>query len=113
MSSARNMHVLLDMELLVERRAFHIASSMYKVMMNIIKDTKLTMMFQTLELVHGMGTRARSRCDLIIQEVRTNFGAKAISVFGSRIFNLLPLDLRNSKSINVFTSNYWKLNKTK
>ena len=68
-------------------------------------------MFQTLELVHDLGTRARNRCDLIVREVRTNFGAKAISVFGSRIFNLIPIDIRNSNSLNIFTSNYWELNK--
>ena len=47
------------MALLVERRAFHISSFMYKVMTRIIQDAKLSVMFQTLELVHDLGTRAR------------------------------------------------------
>ena len=107
------MHERLNVDLLAERRAFHIAAFMYKVIKGLIQDVSVRTMFHSLEYVHDLGTRARNRCDLVVQEVRTNFGARAISVFGSRIFNLIPVNVRNSNSLNIFTSNYWKLNKSK
>ncbi len=75
----------------------------------LIKDNRILLLFTRLELKHGMPTRANIRGDLVIRETRTNFGERAIQVFGSRAWNLLPEYVRNSKSLNIFVKVYLQL----
>ena len=75
----------------------------------IICDLRIISMFETLDMIHGRDTRSKARGDLVVKETRTRFGEFAIFVFGSRIWNLLPAFLRQSKSYNIFVSGYSKL----
>ena len=49
------------------------------------------------------------RSDLIVPVTRTLYGLKGVAVFGSKIWNRLPVVLRECKTIESFTRNYWKL----
>ena len=81
---------------------------MYKCLNGLILDRNIVEMFSVLALQHGANTRANRRNDLIIMQTRTGMGDRAFSVFGARIWNSLPLDVRSSNSTRVFTS-YWNL----
>ena len=108
-TSVSMMHKELGLSTLIERRLFHSCGFMFKLRNGLIKAERLGVLFSELECAHGRGTRASQRGDLIVIQTRTNYGEKAIQVFGSRIWNLLPAELRQCKTIETFCRNYWKL----
>ena len=95
--------------ILCDRRLFRVSIYMFKCMKGLILDRNLVNMFETLSLQHGVGTRAQQREDLVVVQTRTLMGDHAFSVFGARIWNSLPLNLRGSKSVLIFTNEYWRL----
>ncbi len=52
---------------------------------------------------------AAGRNDLFVPVTRTLFGLRSIVSYGSKIWNLLPIALRECKTIETFTRNYWKI----
>ena len=104
-----DMHASLSLHLLVERRLFHAAVFMYKVCNNLILSRKITDLFIPVNLIHDVNTRSHARRDLHVLETRTHFGERSIQVFGPRTWNLLPLDMRSSSSLNIFIGHYWRL----
>ncbi len=78
-------------------------------MKGFIHDKNLLNMFETLALQHGVDTRAQRRDDLVVVHTRTLMGDRAFSVFGARIWNSLPENLRMSNSVLIFTNEYWRL----
>ena len=109
MSHVVEMHQDMQIETLFERRSFHLLCLMYKILNNEVKDKRLVNLFRPIEFAHGVGTRANTRGDLIILETRTKFGEFSIQVFGSRAWNIIPDDIRKSKSFNIFVNAYYKL----
>ncbi len=99
----------LNLDFLVERRTFHISSFMYKVQKGLVRSMTISHLFEPITNVHGLNTRAAGRSDLIVPITCTQYGLKSIVVFGSKIWNLLPITLRECKTIESFTRNYWKI----
>ncbi len=81
---------------------------MYKVVNNIIVSLEIGSMCDTLNIVHGINTRANVRQDLVTRRTRTQAGTRAVSVFGSVVWNSLPLDIRSAPTILTFKNRYWK-----
>ena len=90
------MHVELNLTTLGDRRHFRVAIYMFKCIKGIIYDQNILEMFECLELQHGANTRAKSRNDLIVPPTRTGMGDRAFSVYGAKIWNTLPVDVRKS-----------------
>ena len=103
------MHLNLKVDTLVERRLYHLSCFMYKVVNGLVEDSRICCRFETLDVVHGRSTRANTRGDLVVRDTRTRFGEFAIQVFGARAWNLLPVIIRQSKSLNIFVNSYLKL----
>ena len=102
------MHLELGLCTLLERRLFHSCGFMYKIRNEQILAEKLIMLFEDIEGIHSRDTRASQRGDLVMLQTRTAYGGRAIRVFGSRIWNLLSIDLRACKTFDSFCRNYWK-----
>ncbi len=81
---------------------------MYKVVNNIIVSLKMGNMFDTLNMVHGINTRANMTHDLVVRHTRMQVGSRAVSIFGCVVWNSLPLDIRNATTILTFKNRYWK-----
>ena len=111
MSHVIEMHQTMQVEILFERRSFHLLSLMYKILHGLIKGKRLVNLFTPIDMVDGVSTRSNSRGDLAIIDTRTRFGDCSIQVFGSRAWNLLLEDIRNSKSSNIFCNHYFMLMK--
>ena len=103
------MHLELKLNTLCDRRLFHVSVYMYKCMKGIILDKNLVHMFETLSLQHGVDTRAQKRDDLVVLQTRTLMGDRAFSIFGARIWNSLPENIRSSNSVLIFTNEYWRM----
>ncbi len=88
------MHAALELNTLLERRLFHISLTMFKIHRGIVTAPLLVDLFVNLEDTHGRHTRAVGRKDLVIS---------------SRIWKLLPPDLRNLNTVDTFTKHYWAL----
>ena len=112
MSHVLEMHLRLNVDTLAERRVYHLSCFVYKVVNNLIKDVRLTSLFEKMDIIHDRGTRAITRGDLVIRDTRTRFGEFAIQVFGSRAWNVLPIHVRLSKSLNIFVNAYLRLSPT-
>ena len=56
--------------------------------------------------IHSHGTRAATTDCLFIERTNLTAGQKSISVSGSKLLNEIPLDIRNSQSLNVFKKKY-------
>ena len=106
-SSVLGMHQQLGLSTLTERRMFHACGFMFKVQKGLISANNVCTIFEVLELVHDRETRARNRGDLQIVQSRTQMGEKSIQIFGSRIWNLMPVCLRNLNTIETFCKHYW------
>ena len=78
-------------------------------MKGFILDKNLLNMFETLALQHGVNTRAQQRDDLVVVQTRTTMGDKAFSIFGARVWNTLPENLRISNSVLIFVNEYWRI----
>ena len=102
------MHADLGLSTLVERRLFHSCGFMYKVQNDQIKAERLLILFDEIGGAHGRDTRASQRGDLVVLQTRTGYGERAIQVFGSRIWNMVPIELRQCNTFESFCRNYWK-----
>ena len=104
------MHLELKLNTLCDRHLFRVSVYMYKCMKGIILvDKNLVNMFETLSLQHGVDTRAQRRDDLVVMQTRTLMGDRAFSIFGARIWNSLPENIRTSNSVLIFTNEYWRM----
>ena len=101
------MHVKLSLQTLAERRTYHCAVMMYKLIKGDSVCPLYENMFCKLEMQHGLATRAQERDDLIVNRVRTRFGEKQIEIFGARLWNTLPHDLRSCANLDLFKKYYW------
>ena len=107
-ANVATMHRDLGLSTLLDRRLFHSCGFMYKIRNGQILAERLVILFEEIEEKHGRDTRSSERGDLVICQTRTNYGERSVKVFGSRIWNLLSLDLRNCKTFETFSRNYWK-----
>ena len=105
--SVKGMHIRLGLSALNERRLFHISGFMYKLKRGDIKSLELRFLFVDIDMYHGRLTRSLTREDLVVPSTRTTFGERAIAVFGSRIWNLLPLEFRTLGTFDTFCKHYW------
>ena len=80
---------------------------MYKVKRGDVKSMAIRYLFVELDLQHGRITRALTRDDLAVPQTRTLYGERSISVFGSRIWNLIPPDIRICGTFDTFCKHYW------
>ena len=101
------MHVELGLTILQERRLFHISGFMYKVKRGDVRSLTIRSLFVELELQHGRITRALTREDLAVPFTRTFYGERSIAVFGSRIWNLIPPDIRTCGTFETFCKHFW------
>ena len=108
-ASILSMYLELKLNTLCDRRLSRVSIYMYKCMKGLILDKNLLDMFETLALQHGVDTRAQRRDDLVVVQTRTQMGDRAFSIFGSRIWNSLPENLRTSNSVLIFANEYWRL----
>ena len=74
---------------------------------NLIHSSMLVCLFEELGDRHDRHTRSAGRGDLIVPNTRTRYGDRAIVVFGSRIWNLIPEQLRVLNTVETFAKHYW------
>ena len=103
------MHNALELDFLVERQTFHISGFMFKVQKGLIQSQAIIQLFEPIVNIHSVNTREAERKDLIVPVTRTLFGARSVLTFGSKIWILLPISLRECNTIESFTHNYWKV----
>ena len=108
-ASTSEMHNKLNITTLTERRLYHSAVFMFKIVKGLITCRTLRSVFITVDECHGVNTRAYSRGDLHIQASNTQFGERSIHIFGSRVWNMLPQVLRTLNTVQTFRTNYWKM----
>ena len=108
-TSVAEMHSELGLTTFLERRLFHVSGFMYKVCGGQILASKLLLLFEEVENIRSRDTRSSQRGDLVVMHCRTQYGERAIQIYGSRIWNLLPVDLRKCNTFETFCRNYWKL----
>ena len=97
------MHNESDLDFLSERRTFHISGFMLKLINSLLKSRELADKFESIIDTHGVSTRVAGRHDLLVPITRTLYGPESIIVYGSKIWNLLPIILRKCKTIGAFT----------
>ena len=93
---------------LYARRSFHLACTMYKTINGDIKSLEFVMMFELVDDTRERVTRSNSSGNLMVNKYRTSFGAKSIKIYGPMCWNDLPRELKLSKSLGIFRSNYMK-----
>ena len=108
--SLSNMHSVLGLDLLIERRLFHVSLFMFKINKKLLQSSMLVCLFEELGERHDRQTRSVDRGDLIVPKSRTRYGDRAIVVFGSRIWNLVPEELRALNTVETFAKHYWSNN---
>ena len=59
--------------------------------------------FTEINLIHHYNTR--SKADLYVSTVNSNFGQKASIYSGSKLWNALPIDLKKYSSVQYFKNN--------
>ena len=59
--------------------------------------------FTSIERIHNIGTRQSIRGDLFALRCNTTqYGLRSIHYSGIRLWNSLPLEIRNSNSLSIF-----------
>ena len=106
--NVENMHLELGLDYLVERRLFHTSTLVFKIENDLIKCPHLKLLFDNVADQHEVNTRASTRGYMVVPVYRTIFGSRSIQVLGSKIWNSLPLFIRESKTLDTFTRLYWK-----
>ncbi len=91
---------------LEQRRAFHLAIMAFKYANNLA-PTYLSIMFEPIELRHGMNTRAVSNRDMVVRQSRTRAGDRAFQHAGPAAWNALPADVRAATTIIEFKREYF------
>ena len=80
---------------------------MYKLKKGDVKCIELKSMFVNIDMFHSRVSRALTRDDLVVPPTRTLMGERAISVFGSRMWNLIPAEIRILGTFETFCKHYW------
>ena len=101
-----DMHLELKLTTLSERRLFHVACQMYKIMNGLIKTPYFDTKIRPMNEQHALVTRSSTRNDILIPRVRTNFGERSFSIFGARLWNILSTALRECETIVSFKRLY-------
>ena len=84
-TSVAAMHSELGLTTLLERRLFHISGFMFKIRGGQILASKLLLLFEEIESTHSRDTRSSQRGDLVVLQSRTQYGERAIQIYGSRV----------------------------
>ena len=77
----------------------------FKAINGLIPD-QFNEMYSKSKTTHSHGTRAAATDCLFIERSNLTAGQRSVSVSGSKLWNEIPFDIRNSQSLNVFRKKY-------
>ena len=77
----------------------------FKAINGLIPD-QFNEMYSKSNTVHSHGTSAATTDCLFVERTHLTARRKSISVSGSKLWNEIPFDIRNSQSLNVFEKKY-------
>ena len=88
-----------------ERRDFLTAVLMFKCINNTAPNY-LCDMFTYVSDVHNVNTRNTNNGNLYVPQPSTSYYTKSLSVNGAKLWNSLPLDIKNVHNVNIFIMKY-------
>ena len=88
-----------------ERRDFLTAVLMFKCTNNTAPNY-LCDMFTYVSDVHNVNTRNTNNGNLYVPQPSTSYYTKSLSVNGAKLWNSLPLDIKNVHNVNIFKMKY-------
>ena len=106
-ASVVGMHRDLELKFLTDRRVYHVSAFTFKFVKGLTVDMNIHGMFRALEYQHGRDTRAQSRNDFIVRVSRTRMGERAFSIYGSKVWNCLLVEVQETNTTETFTRKYW------
>ncbi len=102
-SNVKEMHKLLHILMLKDRRDIHISTQMYKCL-NSLSPDYLCILFEYLSLHHGINTRAVANRELNVPRSRTSAGEQCFGTRGAVLWNGLPQDIKELSTLDSFVS---------
>ena len=98
--------VKLNWPKLIDFRKFHIACILYQCLHCPYFPAYLKSRFSTLSASHSINTRSGNNRTLAIPQYSLSIYSNSFTVAATRLWNELPISLRNARSLNTFKKGY-------